>query len=88
LYTVEKCVSDIERKILERLIDEENEFVISAFDVNESDKNFKELVDTLKKIVKKAMSQKLQNNNVSDLIPDKNNNTNDFSYQASNETIE
>jgi len=60
--------------VLHRLIEEENEFVISAFDVYESDSNLKELVDTLSKIVNKAMTQKLnQKSNIARLISKKDN---------------
>lgn len=70
----DKYLSDTEINVLHRLIEEENEFVISAFDVYESDSNLQELVDTLKKIVNKAMSQKInQKSNISRLVPQKDN---------------
>lgn len=68
----EKYLSETEINVLHRLIEEENEFVISAFDVQESDSNLKELVDTLSKIVNKAMTQKLnQKSNISRLVSKK-----------------
>lgn len=70
----DKYLSDTEINVLHRLIEEENEFVISAFDVYESDSNLKELVDTLSKIVNKAMTQKLnQKSNIARLISKKDN---------------
>lgn len=70
----EKYLSETEINVLHRLIEEENEFVISAFDVQESDSNLKELVDTLSKIVHKAMTQKLnQKSNIARLVSKKDN---------------
>lgn len=70
----DKYLSDTEINVLHRLIEEENEFVISAFDVYESDSNLKELVDTLSKIVNKAMTQKInQKSNIARLVSKKDN---------------
>eukprot|EP00801_Mesodinium_rubrum_P000233 Mrub_00233.p1 GENE.Mrub_00233~~Mrub_00233.p1 ORF type:complete len:1316 (+),score=284.44 Mrub_00233:563-3949(+) len=85
----DKYLSSTEINVLHRLIEEENEFVISAFDVYESDSNLKELVDTLKKIVNKAMSQKInQECNISRLVSkkeiDENTNAQNYNNYSNN----
>lgn len=42
--------------LLKQLVSEENEFVIAAFDVFDSDKDTEELVDTLRALLRKIKS--------------------------------
>jgi flagellar biosynthesis/type III secretory pathway chaperone len=41
-------------QLLNILVEEENEFIVAAFDVYESDKDINELCDTLKRLIRKC----------------------------------
>lgn len=56
--------------LLKQLVSEENEFVIAAFDVFDSDKDTEELVDTLRALLCKIKSFRTKKN-VESLFPEK-----------------
>jgi hypothetical protein len=51
-------------QLLNKLVQEENEFVLSCFDVFESDKDHDNLIDSLRRILEKSKSMGLHRNSM------------------------
>ncbi len=50
--------------MLNKLVQEENEFILSCFDVFESDKDHDNLIDSLKRIIEKSKAMGLHRNSM------------------------